>query len=652
MCVRKHQKNDNKVSVILPIYNVAPYLKKCIDSILAQTYSNLEVILVDDGSKDESGAICDAYIELDCRISVIHKSNGGLSSARNAGLDAAKGDYIAFIDSDDWIEPDMVEKLISAILREDADLAVCGVRCEDEYGDDVAFDSDPITDGVLIGKHIFEKAFLFQAVWLITACNRLYKSSLLQAYRFPEGRLHEDVFAAHYIYDKCRKVVTISDPLYVYLQRTGSITTQKSLRNYMDIYEAMYDKYLFFKEKGKGYEKFAQIAAREMGWGLRRAFSAVGYEENIELFKPLYTRTLFLLLRYGDLRAAKLFLYRHKKFIKSIINTLKIPLFALNFAFQVARTARKRRIFLVATPEHGNLGDHAIVYAEKNFLTKFFPNMPLIEIGNSEYLNYADYIARHIRPGDIIAIDGGGNLGTLWGNEDDKISDIISRFSHHKIIVFPQTCYYDDTDSGRERIARNKEIYVGAKNLLIALRDKASYDFMKINFPCVKTVFIPDIVFSIMNAPKNVSGSGILLCMRKDKEKVLRPDIHVALKEIIKSSGMPSSVTDTLVDRRVTAKNRELELTQKWREFAEAGIVITDRLHGMIFAAITGTPCIAFDNKSGKVKGGYEFIKHLPYIRYVDDAKEISNALNELYGKPGSYRFDYPLDKAEDFFVK
>lgn len=646
------KKNDNKVSVIVPIYNVAPYLKKCIDSILAQTYSNLEVILVDDGSTDESSDICDTYVALDCRVSVIHKSNGGLSSARNAGLDVAKGDYIAFIDSDDYIEPNMIEKLIAAILHEDAELAMCGVRCIDEYGDEVAFNSAPIIDGVLTGKDIFEKVFLFQAVWFITAWNRLYKSSLLQEYRFPEGRLHEDEFAAHHIYDNCRKVVTISDPLYLYLQRTGSITSQKSLRNYIDIYEAMYDRYLFFEEKGKGYEKFAQIAARKMGWALRCAFSVAGYEENIELFKPLYKRTLLLLLRYGDLRAVKLFLYRHKKFIKSIISTLKVPLFTLTFAFQVARTGRNPRIFLVGTPEHGNLGDHAIVYAEKNFLTKLFPNMPLIEIGNSEYLNYADYIARHIRSEDIIAIDGGGNLGTLWGNEDDKISNIISRFSHHKIIVFPQTCYYDDTDSGRERLARNREIYDGAKNLLITLRDKASYDFVKINFPRVKSAFIPDIVFSIMNAPKNVSGSGVLLCMRKDKEKILCPDIHAALKEIVKSSGMPAAVTDTLVDRRVTVSKREVELAQKWREFAKAGIVLTDRLHGMIFAAITGTPCIAFDNKSGKVKGGYEFIKHLPYIRYVDDAKEISTALKELYGKPGTYRFDYPFDKAEDFFVK
>lgn len=116
-----------KISVIVPVYNVAPYLKKCVDSIINQTFTDIEIILVDDGSTDESGTICDQYAQKDSRVKVIHKPNGGLSDARNSGLEVCSGEYIGFVDSDDWISPDMYETLIHFAVKEDLDVAMCGV---------------------------------------------------------------------------------------------------------------------------------------------------------------------------------------------------------------------------------------------------------------------------------------------------------------------------------------------------------------------------------------------------------------------------------------------------------------------------------------------------------------------------------------------
>ena len=123
---------ENLISVIVPVYNIEAYLRKCIDSILAQTYTNLEIILVDDGSTDNSGEICNEYAAKDARIRVIHKGNGGLSSARNTGIDIATGKYIGFVDSDDYLAPDMYEKLLGAIVNNHADISVCNVHHVDE----------------------------------------------------------------------------------------------------------------------------------------------------------------------------------------------------------------------------------------------------------------------------------------------------------------------------------------------------------------------------------------------------------------------------------------------------------------------------------------------------------------------------------------
>ena len=128
----------DEISVIIPIYNVEKYLEKCIDSVLAQTYRNIEIILVDDGSTDKCADICDSYLKKDSRVKVIHKVNGGLSSARNAGLDIAEGDFISFVDSDDFIEKEMLEKLYEALMEADADMAVCNFRWIDTNGARIA----------------------------------------------------------------------------------------------------------------------------------------------------------------------------------------------------------------------------------------------------------------------------------------------------------------------------------------------------------------------------------------------------------------------------------------------------------------------------------------------------------------------------------
>lgn len=211
------------ISVIVPVYKVEPYLRACIDSVLAQTYQNLEVILVDDGSPDNSGAICDEYAARDCRVRVIHQENGGLCVARNAGLDAAKGAYIAFVDSDDYIEPNMYQILYERLQETGADAAQCGyVRYEKNGTVWNVFGSGK--NGVYDGPQFVEKMLTEYSPWW-TQWGKLYCVELFQNRRFNEElRTFEDILMNTQIFLSVRRVVFVKEPLYHWIWHPDSLT--------------------------------------------------------------------------------------------------------------------------------------------------------------------------------------------------------------------------------------------------------------------------------------------------------------------------------------------------------------------------------------------------------------------------------------------
>lgn len=217
---------DVLISVIVPVYKVEQYLSKCIESILAQTYKNLEILLVDDGSPDGCGGICDEYAGKDSRIKVIHKKNGGLSSARNAALDIARGEYIGFVDSDDWIQPEMYEILFSAIQKYGADVACCGRY--DVNGDtgEKTIGLCPEKDECISALEMLGRVFVWDqcdsAAW-----DKLYHRDLFAQIRYPQGLINEDIAIFYKLMEKARTVALCDRPLYNYLHRANSITTAK-----------------------------------------------------------------------------------------------------------------------------------------------------------------------------------------------------------------------------------------------------------------------------------------------------------------------------------------------------------------------------------------------------------------------------------------
>lgn len=222
-----------KISVVVPIYNVEDYLPRCVDSILGQTFSDFELFLVDDGSPDNCGKICDEYAKIDERTQVIHKENGGLSDARNVALDRATGEYLAFVDSDDYIASNCLELLYNAAQKHDAKLVVGNMLSVDEEENIKDFYCPHKEETVLKGRDILET--LTQPC----AVNRLYKTELFKNIRYPAGRLYEDVFVYHKILEQVEKIIFVGQATYYYFLRKGSIMRSEYNVKFADIIEAL-----------------------------------------------------------------------------------------------------------------------------------------------------------------------------------------------------------------------------------------------------------------------------------------------------------------------------------------------------------------------------------------------------------------------------
>lgn len=248
--------SDNPlVSIIIPVYNVEKYLERCVDSVLGQTYKSLEIILVDDGSTDNCGKICDTYKLSDTRISVIHKKNGGLSDARNCGMKISNGDYIFFVDSDDWIKKECIQTLIFYALEKDADVVISKyISVSDETM--LQIKNKP-TSAVMLTKMTALSDLLYQKKFTTSACGKLFKATVIKNVQFPVGKLFEDVETIFKIIESSERIVLLNDNLYYYFERTNSITKSNFDIRKMDYVETCTNLYEYVHNHYPQLEKAA-----------------------------------------------------------------------------------------------------------------------------------------------------------------------------------------------------------------------------------------------------------------------------------------------------------------------------------------------------------------------------------------------------------
>lgn len=245
------------ISVIVPVYNVDNYLSRCIESILNQSVPDFDLILVDDGSKDTSGSICDNYSEKDKRIHVIHKENGGLSDARNKGIDwsliNSKSEWITFIDSDDWIHPEYLNFLLSAAISSNVDISVCRYEEKNEFSE-----YDHVNN--LFDVYDTEDLYVNQRVNMVVAWGKLYKKVIFQNLRFPYGKLNEDEFTTYKALFQYKRIAFLDNALYFYFQNPRSIMQSKWTKGRLDSIEAISNQIPYFKNMGlkKAYSSSAK----------------------------------------------------------------------------------------------------------------------------------------------------------------------------------------------------------------------------------------------------------------------------------------------------------------------------------------------------------------------------------------------------------
>ena len=284
------------ISIIVPVYNVEKYLKKCVDSIVNQTYKNLEIILVDDGATDNSGKICDELVELDNRIKVYHKKNGGLSDARNYGVERATGDYIGFVDSDDYIDAEMYEKLYEAIKKENVDVAECNLKIVYPEKTDLFTDQKYYQ---ICNKQEYLEEYLKIEKIFGSACVRLTKADIAKKLKFPVGKLYEDTYYAYDLIGIVDKYVIVDNPYYNYLMRENSITNAKFNPRILDLIEIVekfhtnvYKNYPSLKEAADCRKMYAYFSVLNSILLEEDFKNNSFYKQIIDYFKEEYTKLL------------------------------------------------------------------------------------------------------------------------------------------------------------------------------------------------------------------------------------------------------------------------------------------------------------------------------------------------------------------------
>ncbi len=310
-----------------------------------------------------------------------------------------------------------------------------------------------------------------------------------------------------------------------------------------------------------------------------------------------------------------------KKIMIKIINY--ITSFAISMSLFIKIIIKsfifKKKIYIFGVPIHGNLGDQAILYAEELFLKDNFNNYKIIEVPSKFNSNFLKRIVKK----SIILYTGGGFLGSLWLKEEEMFRTTLKMYPDNKIVVLPHTFYFSNDIEGKKVLEESIKIYTEHNDLHLICREKYSYDFMKQKFPKCTLYIAPDMVL-YLNKEKNENGKkGVLMCFRNDKERISNESSTLKIK--LKQCGYNIfDESSTVVNNNIFPFQRKKFVLRKINEFSKYNLIITDRLHGMIFAYLANTPCIVFENKSYKIKGVYEWIKDCGYIKLVNNFEKKS----------------------------
>ncbi len=313
------------ITLVVPVYNVEEYLNECVDSVVNQTYSNLEIILVDDGSTDQSPVICDEYALKDNRIHVIHQHNGGLSAARNIGIENAHGEYISFLDSDDYLSPDAIESMYNTLIENDAQISAIGYQ---SFCNGIEIKEKRLPNELYKWSKVeVLDSFLFNGYLNPCACGKLFKMNLWNELRFPVGKLFEDQFTVYKVIDRCLNIVFQPEGKYHYRKRANSIGHSKFSKKTYDLYNAINEEYEYISSNYPYDCK--NISVARITWEvvfvnmmINSDFNDIEIRKKVQNYARLKLNDVFNCPFISSLRKGQIFLFAHGYLLYTVLYRL------------------------------------------------------------------------------------------------------------------------------------------------------------------------------------------------------------------------------------------------------------------------------------------------------------------------------------------
>lgn len=631
------------VTIIIPVYNVKEYLDRCIVSVINQSYKQLQILIIDDGSTDGSAEICDSWADRDSRIEVHHTVNSGLSAARNYGIKYVKGTRILFIDSDDYIGRYHVEELVNSLKYSNNPsqaIAVTGftpVLPSQVLSNDGISKVRPV---ILNASEAIAESVTLGSRFGAHAWGKLYPKKLLDVLSYPVGRYYEDQFVTYKAFIAASEILYIpADDYYYVQQRKGAISSGKKIRelDYLDAIRETYHELTseYPEAKNATFKRYLSslIAGLEISILFNKPDVASSlYEEAISYRNEALRkgalktkdRIKYILLGMGY----NLFSHFTKERVwlseltfSRVLNKFKRMIFRkskrnlLHSYLKLRDSYNGHVCFLMMTPRYKNYGDQLIAFSE-NLLLNEAGIFNVIEIPYEDCRAIGPKFSKILKDGDSVLFTGGGYLGDLWQDLEKTTESILSCVrTYNKVLFFPQSIFFqediDYSNSNLIKLVRN----CCSTCILLSTRERVTTKRLQ---PYLKQDIIkmlPDVGLfvrwnDLINERPGRRSNLSLVCIRHDKESLQDKTFGVRLTEALIAAGMQISSIDTHdPEGEITPDYRADEIGALAKKFGEASVVITNRLHGMVLAMIMGTPCIVLDNVSGKVFGVAQWVK-------------------------------------------
>lgn len=749
------------VSWLMPAYNAERTIHRALDSMLNQTYSNFEIIVINDASNDKTGQILEEYKKKDNRIKVYHNShNLGVAKNLNYGLGLCSGKYIARMDADDFSYPERLEKQVNYMEMNPnigvLGTAICKVMEQRKIRLITKFptDSEDIRCRLLFNIQAVHPTIMFRKA-IFDDLNLKYPECPAEDYALFASMITKvsmanlDEILLDYYVETDSQMTTV---LKQRIRMDNAAISRKTVEDVLGVDTSPYPDSFFGA-------RYNDIIPYDVGMFLERAeeffIKLLKANEEKQCFDPIVFENLINsewnsikgmvhVGEFSDIRVRK-FLKELRTYKGKCIESMHFPkgrviiygtgdyakeysplLFQMpgievlafcdsnpkkqgtefynkcvvapecleamkydyiliaapaynaeirNNLIETYKVSNSRivdfrrivdvafwkerckwdkeyehqedesKIYLFCAPDYANLGDHAIAYAEKEFIENYI-GCEIVEVPTRHFRDAADIARHHIRENDLILITGGGFLGSLWMNSENMTREIIRNYPNNRIIVMPQTLYWEDNKVFEKEAMYTREIYHLHKRLTLCARDSVSFDLMKKYYPDCHIILVPDMVLSCewnKVVKTETYRGGVVLCLKDDKESVLTVEQKEKIVHISKElEGEVVSINNMYRYVMLDKEHREEALKEQLALFSGTRLCITDRLHGMLFAVITGTPCIVLNNCNHKLKASYQWVDNLPHICFVDDIDELQYvSANMIDVKTEKYDFSH-----------